>query len=235
MKKIKNSHILIVAGGSSLKKYWTKIERYIKENECITFGCNHMNEIFIPDYHFWGSSKRWRKFGDKVNANSQLVFPDNWAIKLICKHRKEKFIKFRYCQKKKKISYENGIMNGNIKNIGMWAIFYAYTRGAAKIHIVGMDGYTFYSKEQLDNKEESQHCFGEGYSNRYGFSKAQSVDRRGNKKFNYTYSKSRDEENYNSLTLLYSYIKKKYGFSFKIITPTIFKDFYDSSILNIKE
>lgn len=231
MKKIKKSHILIVGGGSNLKKYWSEIKKYIKENKCVTFGCNHMNELFIPDYHFWGSSKRWRKFGDKVNANSQLVFPDTWGRGLIHKYRKEKFITFKYCQSKK-ISYKNGIMNGKIKNVGMWGIFYAYTRGACKVDVVGMDGYTFHSKEKLDNKEESQHCFGEGYSNKLGFKKT--VDRRGNKKFNYKYSKGRDKEIYSSLTLLCDYVKKEYGFSFEIITPTVFESFYNPSILNIK-
>jgi len=77
--KIKKSHVLVVGSGSSIKKYWNEIDEYIKNNNCITFGCNNINRIFIPDYHFWGSSYRWKKFGKLINEKSKLVFPQEWG------------------------------------------------------------------------------------------------------------------------------------------------------------
>ena len=149
--------------------------------------------------------------------------------KLIHNHYKGSIVKFKYC-KNKKFSYKNKIMYGDIQNIGMWAIFFAYTRGASKVSVVGMDGYTFYSKQELDDKKESQHCFRNGHSTGIGLRKK---DRKGKTKHDFTDSKSRDNINYKNLIDLHKYLKEMYGFSFEIITPTIFKEFCNLSILGI--
>ena len=227
--KIKKSHVIVIGSGSSIKKYWNKIDSYIKNNNCITFGCNNINRIFIPDYHFWGSSKRWMRFGKLIDKKSKFVFPQEWSEKLIHKHYKGDVIKFEYC-KNKKFAYKNKIMYGDIQNIGMWAIFFAYTRGASKVSVVGIDGYTLYSKQELDDKIESQHCFGNGHSIGIGLRKK---DSKGKTKHDFADSKNRDNINYKNLIGLHKYLKKTYGFSFEIITPTIFKEFYNSSVLAI--
>ena len=68
-KNIKNSHILVVGSGPSLKEYWDKINSFIKKNDVIIFGCNYITDFLIPDYHFWGSAKRWQKYSKFINTN----------------------------------------------------------------------------------------------------------------------------------------------------------------------
>ena len=64
-----------------------------------------------------------------------------------------------------------------------------------------------------------QHCYGKGFSDFEG--------RKMRKKFNYykEYLK-KDKDVYRILYLL-----KKYGVEFKIITPTVFEEFYDLKVL----
>ncbi len=234
LKKIKGQHVLVIGSGPSLKKYWDKIENFIKENEVITFGCNYITDFLIPDYHFWGSTKRWAAYGHLCNEKSTLVVSEHFSKKELKKHWKKSYKVFKNVErlwksgsenKKSKgyerccVRYKNKKMFGCIRDIGTWAIFYAYINGANKISVVGQDGYTLYSKKDLNSKIESQHCY--GYGNTAGFT--------------YRYSKRNDWFKYRSMRLLYRYGKKKYGFDFEIITPTIYKDFYNSDVLGIFE
>ena len=82
----KNNHILIIGSGCSIKKYKNKIKEFIKENKAITIGINHINNIIEPDYHFWGSGHRWRKFGKFSSKKSLLIFPSGFSKKLIHKY-----------------------------------------------------------------------------------------------------------------------------------------------------
>ena len=104
-------------------------------------------------------------------------------------------------------------------NVGMVSILWAYQQGASIISVVGMDGYSLYNKDNLKNKDNSQHCYGKGFTDGYI----------------YDHGISRDIKNYRLLKKLSKYGEKKYGFSFKIITPTVFSELYDKSILDIEE
>jgi len=233
-KKIKGSHIVIVGAGPSTKKYWDKIEKFIKDNNAITFGCNNISNIFIPDYHIWGSPQRWREFGHLVNENSKFVFRGNFDKKIIRERwggpyimmnnverrwepgfEDEKSEQFKRCC----VRYKNKKMYGCFKHVGVTCTFWAYVQGASRISIVGNDGYTLYAKDSLKDKTCSQHCYGSGFTDG----------------FTYEYCLKRDMDRYRTLRLLYKYCKKKYGFGFEFITPTIFNDFYNPDVLDIKE
>ncbi len=233
-KNIKDSHVVVVGSGPSLKKNWDKIKKFIEENKCVTFGCNYITDFLIPDYHFWGSTKRWDAYGHLCDKKSTIVISEHFSKKELRKHWKGSYKVFKNVQrlwkpgsdnKKSKeyerccVRYKNGKMFGCVRDIGTWAIFYAYIKGANKISVVGQDGYTLYSKKDLNSESESQHCY--GFGNTAGFT--------------YQYSKRNDWFKYKTMSLLYKYCKKRYGFGFEIITPTIYKDFYNSNILNITE
>lgn len=218
-KKIKNKHILIAGSAPSLKKHWDKIEKFIKENNIITIGGNHVSNIFAPDYHFWGCDRRWKKYGNLVHKDSVLIFPPTEREKVIRKHWSGYYEKYD-TKKRPNKSYKNmKSIYHCFKNIVMVAIFWAYNKGVKKISIVGMDGYTLYSKKDLNDKKSSQHCYGKG--NTDGFT--------------YEYCRKKDIAYYERLKHLYKYGEKKHGFGFEIITPTIYKRFYNPNILKIKE
>jgi hypothetical protein len=234
MSKIKGSHVLVIGAGPSLKKYSNKIKDFIKKEQPVIFGCSHIGNFCVPDYHFWGSTKRWREFGHLVSKKSILMFSEYVPESIIREKWNGKYKVFKHLQKewrkgsedkksyeyrKCRIYYKNKKMYGCVRNIATWAIFYAYVNRASKISIVGNDGYTLYSKKQLDNKEVGQHCFGSGYTAGYS----------------YEYSRRSDWFKYRTLRLLCKYGRKEYGFNFEIITPTLFAEFYNPNIFNIKQ
>jgi len=233
MKKIKDSHVLVIGSGPSIKKYWNKIENFINNNNLVIFGCNYVTNFIIPDYHFWGSTKRLKKYGKFINKKSVVVTSEHLPKNEIRKYWKGKYKTFKIVERRWKrgsenkeskeykrcrVYYKNGKMFGCFYDISSEAIFYAYVQGASKITVVGNDGYTLYPEKDLDQGKESQHCYGEGHTDGY----------------TYQYCKRKDWDKYRTLNLLYKYGKKRYGFGFKIITPTIYDRFYDSMILNIE-
>ncbi len=238
-KKIKNSHVLIIGSGPSLKKNWDKIENFIKNNDIVIFGCNYITDFLVPDYHFWGSVKRWNKYSRYIDKEKSILvvseeFRKNKKYGKLLKKWGKNYLVFKDVKKRWKfgsenkkskefkdceVCYKDGIMYGCFYDISTRSIFYAYINGASKISVIGNDGYTLYKKNDLEKNKESQHCYGEGFTDG----------------FTYRYCRKKDWDKYRTLRLLYKYCKKKYGFGFEIITPTIYGDFYNSDILNILE
>ena len=201
-------------------------------------GCNYINDFFIPDYHFWGDSRRYLRYGSCVSKKSNLIFGQYISPKIIKKYWKGPYDVIKYTQKKWKKSYENpksnkygmgevkydhkkGIYQGVFRTMGSLMIFWAHVNKAFKISIVGMDGYTFYSKDSLKNKIGSQHCYGKGFTD----ISANSHGTKNSEKF-YYFCDKKDDDIYKTLKSL-----KNYGVEFEIITPTVYKDFYNSAIL----
>jgi len=238
-KKIKDQHVLVIGSGPSLKKNWDKIKDFIKENEVVTFGCNYITDFLVPDYHFWGSAKRWIKYSDCINKEKSILvvsedFKKNKRYGNLLKKWNQNYLIFKDVKKRWEmgsedksskefknceVCYKNGIMHGCFYDIATRAIFYAYINKASKISVIGNDGYTLYKKEDLKENKESQHCYGEGFTDG----------------FTYQYCRRKDWDKYRTLKLLHKYGNKEYGFGFEIITPTIYRDFYNSDILNIPE
>ena len=216
----KDNHILIIGSGRSIKKYKNKIKEFIKENRVIIIGINHIDNIAEPDYHFWGSSHRWRKFGKFASKKSLLIFPSDFSKKLIHKHFDGDYKKYKTGERPygfdKKI-YKT--IYHCFKNTLMTAIFWAYSNKFSKIDVVGMDGYTYYPEKELKNKKYSQHCYGKGYTDGQ----------------TYKFGRKKDVDYYNKLKMLYKWGKKKYRFGFEILTPTVYVRFYNSDILKIEE
>ncbi len=189
-------------------------------NDLIVVGCNGVNTILIPDYHFWGSSRRWKRFGKKTNEKSVLIFPRGIDKNLVRRYWEKGYELY---DTKERLPGSNTRTHKTIYdyfgNVGMVSTLWAYQQGAASINIVGMDGYSLYPPEQLESKKNSQHCYGRGFTDAY----------------TYEYCMLKDIKNYRLLKKLYKYSKERYGFGFKIITPTIFVKFYDKSILDIEE
>jgi len=220
MKKIKGKHVLIVTSGSSLKKYWDKIKLFIDNNDVVTVGCNVINDFLVPDYHLWGSSKRWKKHGNEVSKKSIMVFPSNTKTSLIRRHWAGSY---KTCDISERLPGSDIKAHRTIyhyfKSVGMVAILWAYTKKASKISVVGMDGYTFYLKDELKSKKKSQHCYGDGFTDGQ----------------DYAWGRKKDRRNEKIIKNLYNYGKDKYGFHFQILTPTVHDDYYDPSILDIEE
>ncbi len=231
-KRIKNRHILVLGSGPSLKKYWVKIKKFIKEENVVTFGCNNIMNFLVPDFHFWGSRKRWEEFGHRIDNDSIIITSRHFLKKEIRAKWKGRYKVFNNVERRWKLGsdivgsklskrcevcYRKKKMFGCVRDISTWAIFYAYIKGASRISVVGNDGLTLYGKKNLTKGEESQHCYGTGHTDG----------------FTYSYCRKKDWDKYKTLKLLYKYGEKKFGYGFEIITPTIYLEFYNSKILDI--
>ena len=238
MKKIKDSHVLIVGSGSTLLDYSKEIKYFIKNNDLITFGCNNMHHMLIPDYHFWTDKSRYKEFGKSMSKKSIAVFSSVFDKKLISEHWNGKYLNFTYKNKKPKnihtlpkIKYKNKVMYGRFRTIGAISIFYAYVEKASKISVVGMDGYTLYSEKDLVDKNNRQHCYGEkGYTDLSEKKMNQKLQKSKLKiKSFYEYEKIKDIQIYKCLEAL-----GKYGINFEILTPTVYKKFYNSNVFKVQ-
>ena len=141
-----------------------------KKNDLIVVGCNGVNTILIPDYHFWGSSRRWKRFGKKTNEKSVLIFPRGIDKNLVRRYWEKGYELY---DTKERLPGSNTRTHKTIYdyfgNVGMVSTLWAYQQGAASINIVGMDGYSLYPPEQLESKKNSQHCYGRGFTDAYTY------------------------------------------------------------------
>jgi len=79
-----------------------------------------------------------------------------------------------------------------------------------EISIVGMDGYTLHSQQEIGKKKKNQHCYGKGHTDDSTWEECV----------------AKDKMVYESLRSL-----KDFGINFHILTPTVFKDFYTKGVL----
>ena len=273
-KKIKNAHVLIIGSGSSLERYGEKIKKFIKENDVVTIGCNHISDFIIPDYHVWGDIRRYREFGKFMSKKSIAVFSrplftneivrEFWnrpykkikyknskreynKVRKIKAMRKNILVKKTNFNKEYAIRYKRGYIEGRFRTIGCLSIVWVFLKKAAKISIVGMDGYTLYKKEKYDNGIEKQHYYNvtidnlhdfyetykdSGYTDMAQFYRIGNKDienKRKTKELLYLQCTIRDKDIYRNLKNI-----KKYGIKFSILTPTVYEEFYDPKILSIR-
>ncbi len=241
-KKIKKSYILIICAGSSILKYKKEIKKFIKEDKVITFGCNNISHIIIPDYHVWGDKRRYLMFGGNTSRKSKVIF--SRAIPNNIRKKYKKIIK-----KFNVVDFNNLrlriLPKVRFNTIGCLIMLYAYNKGASNISVVGMDGYAYYSQNKLSNGLELQHCYNKGidklpsyyekYKNTgytdvitdYEYSGSNERKKKDKETF-YNHCKKKDDFVYRSLKAL-----KKYGVNFEILTPTVYKEFYNPKILKI--
>jgi len=244
MKKIKGKHVLVICPGKSILTYKERIDDFIKNNDVVIVGCKNMGHMFVPDYHVWTDNKGYNTLGKNTNKNTIPVFAAHMKKELIRKHWKKEYLIANYPICKWKPSYEekespkygwgevrckNGKMYGVLTTSGCVAVFWSHMKGASKISIVGMDGYTLYSLEELKNENETQHCYGKGFSDLIAFKRKSSG--LSDKKYKAIYKNHIRRDSDVSKTLL---SMKKYKVNFEIITPTVFKEYYNSDALSIK-
>lgn len=211
MIDLKGKHVMIVGAGRTVVDYKDEILKYISDNDITTIGINLMTSFCIPDYHLWTNRQRYGTQYSCISDKSKLMFGENISDELVRRHWKGDFERINYKNESiLPISYKDGIIYGNFRTAGILAIMIAHVKGASKIDIVGMDGFTFYSKKELDNKEKSHHCYGSGYTDDADWEKCLGKDKM-------------VDDGLHSM--------EDYGVNFRILTPTIFRDFYCQGVI----
>lgn len=202
---------MIVGAGRTVIDYKNEILKYISDNNVITIGINLMTSLCIPDYHLWTNRQRYGTQYSCISDKSKLMFGENISDKLVRRHWKGDFERINYKNKSTlPISYKDGVIYGNFRTAGILAVMIAYVKGASKIDIVGMDGFTLYSKKELDDKEKSHHCYGSGYTDDADWEKCLRKDK---------------------MVSDGLYALKNYGVKFRILTLTKFENFYYQGVI----
>ena len=207
--RIKGRNVVIIGAGSSLQKYYNQIDKFIKDNNAVTFGINNMTDYWTPHLHLWTNTQRFRTYGRNISPESMLLLGQNIPLKIINNvigNKKYFLINYTDMNKNIPMRYKNGKIYGYYRTAGCLAIMIAHLMGADKINIAGMDGYTLYDKNDLMSFEKNQHCYGKGLTD--------TAD--------YETCIKKDIQINSVLCDL-----KRYGIRFNILTPTKYGDYYD--------
>lgn len=205
---------LIIAAGSSVRKYRYEINTFISETKPFAIGINNITGFFIPDYHLWTNTKRFRTFGKNFCPESELLLGAGIHLKTmreVLGSVNYTLIDFADMKEGVPIRYKNGKIYGFYRTAGNLAIMIAHLMGADEVNIVGMDGHTFHNYEDVKSGKKKHHCYDEDYK---PYSKDICIKK--DKVVNGVLSSLRD-----------------YGIKLKILTPTVYEDFYDSTRLHI--
>lgn len=205
---------LIITAGSSVRKYRYEINTFISETKPFAIGINNITGLFIPDYHLWTNTKRFRTFGKNFCPESELLLGAGIHLKTIREVLgpvNYTLINFTDMKEGVPIGYKKGKIYGFFRTAGNLAIMIAHLMGAKKIDIVGMDGHTFHNYEDVKAGRKPHHCYVENYE-----PYSQDICIKKDKITNGVLSNLRE-----------------YGIDFRIITPTIYEGFYDSTRLHI--
>ena len=207
-------HALVIGSAASIKEHKNKIDEFIKKVQPFIIGINNMTHLFVPDYHAFTNSQRFRTYGINIKPCSQLLLGQNIPLKLINKVIGNRdYTLINYTDKEGvPINYKNGKITGFFRTCGNLSLMLAYIMGADQIYFAGIDGYSMYSKSDLEAGIKTQHSYGVGLTDTADYETCVKKDKLIGK----------------SLQLI-----KDYGIDFKIITPTIYKNLYDKTILNI--
>ena len=205
---------LIIGSGGSLRSELPAIRKYIKKHRPITIGINNMTSRVIPDYHLWTNKERFTNFGNCIHPLSKVLCGVGLPESLISIHHNGNYTQIEYERKATKessLKCINGRIYGYLRTAGCLAIMVAHLLKASSIHVVGMDGFTLHKKSELNDRDQNQHCYGAGHTDDYSWED----------------SINKDNEIYYSLRSL-----ANYGIDFKILTDTIYSDFYHPELLS---
>jgi len=207
INKHKGRRALIIAAGSSVRKYENKINSFIYEHKPIVIGINNITGLFIPDYHLWTNTKRFRNFGKNILPESELLLGAGIHLKTVREiigNRNYTLINFTDMKEGVPIGYKKGKILGFFRTAGCLSIMIAHLMGVKDVSIVGMDGHTFHNYEDVKSGKKAHHCYEENYK---PFSKEMCI--------------KKDQIIMGVLSSL-----KNYGIDLKILTPTVYKKFY---------
>ncbi len=203
----KGRRALIIAAGSSIREYENKIEKFILEEKPIVIGINNITDFFIPNYHLWTNTKRFRNFGKNILHESEILLGAGIHLKTVREVLGPvdyTLINFTDMKEGVPIGYEKGKILGFFRTAGCLSIMIAHLMGCKDVSIVGMDGHTFHNYKDVQAGVKSHHCYKENYK---PFSKEMCI--------------KKDQIIVGVLSSL-----KNYGINLKILTPTIYKEFY---------
>ena len=198
---------LIVCAGSMVKEKWNDIVKFMGVNNPFTIGINNMTGLFIPDYHLWTNTKRFRTYGRNIKKASNVLLGSGIHLKTVREvigMKPYTLINFTDMKEGVPIDYKKGKIHGFYRTAGCLSIMVAHLMGAREVNIVGMDGHTLHDYNDVKKGITAHHCYEENYK---------------------PYSKEMCVKKDRIITGVLGTLRD-YGIDLKILTPTVYKEFY---------
>ena len=211
----KDRNMIVVCCGSSITEYYFQIKKFIADHNAVVIGMNKMTNFITPKYHLWTNKKRWKNYSNICKEESIKLIGESLDFDKISRDTLGECIRIDYDDKRGlPIKYENHRISGFFRSTGNLSIMLCNIMGAKNIYIAGLDGLTLYPKKDYESLKVKHHCndYGDGNTAEGSWERCKEVD----------------ESISYSLSLL-----KDYGIKFEIITPTKFKEYYNSDILGV--
>lgn len=205
----KGRDFVIVGAGASLKDHYQKIKQFIHKENLVTIGINKITNFIIPDYHLWTNNRRLHDQMDCIDKRSKLMLGIGIIknLRILIEALDSDYIQINYINKPLlKYKYVTGIIYGNFRTAGVLAIAIAKILGAKNIYVVGMDGFCLHTRDDLKKKNKNHHCYGFGFT---------------------------DDATYHQCSVKDSLVRsgleslKEADVEFKLITPTVFTEFFE--------
>lgn len=204
----KGKKALVICAGASVKENKDEIQNFIEKELPFTIGINNITHLFVPDYHLWVNTKRFRNFGNNIKKQSTLLLGKGLHIKTIREvigNRDYVLINFTDMKPGIPLGYKKGKILGFFRTGGNLAVMIAHLMGASEINIVGMDGHTIHPYNEIKSGKKAHHCYDENY---IPFDKELC-----------------DKKDQITTGVLKEF--REYGINFRILTPTIYEEFYE--------
>ncbi|MDH4027441.1 MAG: hypothetical protein OEU95_01250 [Nitrospirota bacterium] len=203
---------LITATGPSLGKHQKEIQKFIdkKKPGLKIIVCNYDGGMFKSDYRIIVNRRRFHTFFDSSKSETLLLscnFP-RWMIRkrIGNRHFEDVMFKNTYFSDTGVLEIDKkGIIYTKAGTLATIALGTAIVMGAKNIYFAGLDGFSMYQPEDI-------HFFNDNDSIPFD-------------------SRLMQEKATNDMLEQAAKIIKERGGELKVITPTVYKAYYDNSIL----
>ena len=211
---------LIIGNGNTINTHKQVIENFILQYNPIIMASNNAPTYMSVNYHLFTNRSRFCKYSSKIQYSSKVLLSPYFTRKIIKENLNRDYEEISFIDrcivennKNQNFKIENGIINCNLRQIGILSIAIAYVMGAKKIFLAGLDGYDFNQNETFktnfygNDPDFLAEKFKEDYTDHY-------------KKIN--------EINVKYLNKLQNFFNSKNLVNyFQIITPTYYKEFFN--------
>lgn len=205
-----NKHVgkefLIYCPGKNIDKFKDAVDKFVKERDPIIIGSNKIKGLIVPTYHLFLNNDKFNHYRNMVDDRSVLMLGRYIRRRLL----PSKYVKIHYTDRDEleTLWYDKkkDVIHGYYRTSGNLAIMMAHLMGAEKVYVAGMSGFTY----EFD-----------GNTHYYDAE----LDKSDFKPEEVWFEKY-DQPTIRCLDKL-----KDYGIDFKLITPTIYEDHFDGTIL----
>lgn len=202
-------NFIILGGGPTVKASFKEIINLQKKYNAIVIGTNKPFEKIQSDYQLFTNRKRWREFGTELETSTKVLLGVHLPRKEI--ELSDQYELAMYVNSDDIFDIKDGVITANCRTTAVLAIAISIVMGADRIFIAGLDGYS----NLIRNKTDVHF-----YRNDDTPKTSEALD------MHYDYLLDVEKKNAFYLKQIQEYLLKENKKTFKIVTETVFSDFF---------